>query len=186
MPRHGTTPRVERTALQLLIQRIVVAAGGMEQVGGYKVLVAHGGGDVSTYTLALLRAAQLSIAGRAPKTFQLRVATLRHAGMTQATLDTLQQGYSALFFHDDPRVELLMVENQEVQPFNHQRPASSAGREASQRAMLMVGHLTSGDVRATLCNIREIAEAGADTFVAGSAIFNTPNYEEVKIGRAHV
>jgi ribulose-phosphate 3-epimerase len=25
-------------------------------------------------------------------------------------------------------------------------------------------------------NIREIAEAGADTFVAGSAIFNSPNY----------
>ena len=30
-----------------------------------------------------------------------------------------------------------------------------------------------------VANIREIAEAGADTFVAGSAIFNTPNYEEV-------
>ena len=28
-------------------------------------------------------------------------------------------------------------------------------------------------------NIREIAAAGADTFVAGSAIFNAPNYEEV-------
>ncbi len=27
-------------------------------------------------------------------------------------------------------------------------------------------------------NIREIAEAGADMFVAGSAIFNTPNYKE--------
>ena len=27
-------------------------------------------------------------------------------------------------------------------------------------------------------NIREIAEAGADTFVAGSAIFNTDNYQE--------
>ncbi|OZB19515.1 MAG: ribulose-phosphate 3-epimerase, partial [Rhodobacterales bacterium 34-62-10] len=26
-------------------------------------------------------------------------------------------------------------------------------------------------------NIREIAEAGADTFVAGSAIFNTPDYK---------
>ena len=148
----GHFSRVERTALQLLIQRIVVAAGGTEQVGNYKVLVAHGGGEASTYTLALLRAAQLSIAGRAPKTFHLRVATLRHAGMTQATLDTLQQGYSALFFHDDPRVELLMVENQEVLPFNHQRPASSVGREVSQRAMLMVGHLTSGDVRATLRN----------------------------------
>ncbi len=64
--------------------------------------------------------------------------------MTQATLDSLQHGYSTLFFHDDPRVELLMVENQVVQPFNHQRPASGAGREVSQRNMLMVGHLTSG------------------------------------------
>ncbi|SFV64620.1 Ribulose-phosphate 3-epimerase [hydrothermal vent metagenome] len=27
-------------------------------------------------------------------------------------------------------------------------------------------------------NIREVAAAGADTFVAGSAIFNTPNYKE--------
>ncbi|AZF26844.1 hypothetical protein [Pseudomonas sp. R2-60-08W] len=147
----GHFTRAERTALQLLIQRIVVAAGGMEHVGNYKVLIAHGGGEVSSYTLALLRAAQLSIAGRTPKTFHLRVATLRHAGMTQATLGRLNEGYSALFFHDDPRVEVLMVENQEVQPFNHQRPASSAGREVNQRDRLMIGHLTSGDVRATLC-----------------------------------
>jgi ribulose-phosphate 3-epimerase len=28
-------------------------------------------------------------------------------------------------------------------------------------------------------NIREIAAAGADTFVAGSAIFNAPDYKEV-------
>ena len=28
-------------------------------------------------------------------------------------------------------------------------------------------------------NIREIAEAGADTFVAGSAIFNQPDYKAV-------
>lgn len=148
----GYFTRAERTALQLLIQRIVVAAGGMEQVGDYKVLVAHGGGEVSSYTLALLRAAQLSIAGRAPKTFQLRVATLRHAGMTQDTLEAIHRGYSRLFFHDDDRVELLMVENEQVLPFNHQRPASSRGCEAHQRNMLMVGHLTSGDVRATLCN----------------------------------
>lgn len=103
----GHFTRAERTALQLLIQRIVVAAGGMEQVGQYKIMVAHGGGEVSSYTLALLRAAQLSIAVRAPGTFQLRVATLRHTGMTQATLDTLHHGYGMLFFHDDPRVELL-------------------------------------------------------------------------------
>ncbi len=148
----GHFTRTERTVLQLLVQRIVVAAGGMEQVGNYKVLIAHGGGEVSSYTLAMLRAAQLTIAGRAPKTFHLRVATLRYAGMTQATLDSINQGYNRLFFHDDPRVELLMVENQEVLPFNPQRPASAAGRQVSQRNMLMLGHLTSGDIRATLCN----------------------------------
>ncbi|WP_330211355.1 hypothetical protein [Pseudomonas sp. AM4(2022)] len=148
----GHFTRAERTSLQLLVQRIVVAAGGMEQVGNYKVLIAHGGGEVSSYTLALLRAAQLTIAGRSPKTFQIRVATLRHAGMTQATLDSLNQSYAALFFHDDPRVELLMVENHEVLPFNHQRPASSAAREISQRNKLMIGHLTSGDIRAALCD----------------------------------
>ncbi|PRA27944.1 hypothetical protein [Pseudomonas poae] len=147
----GHFTREERTALQLLVQRIIVSAGGVEQVGNYKVLIAHGGGEVSSYTLALLRAAQLTIAGRAPHTFQLRVATLRHAGMTQGMLDTLNLGYSRLFFHDDPRVELLVVENQEVQPFNHLQPASVSGRETCQRNMLMVGHLTSGDCRATLC-----------------------------------
>ena len=31
----------------------------------------------------------------------------------------------------------------------------------------------------SLANIREIAEAGADTFVAGSAIFNQPDYQAV-------
>lgn len=148
----GYFTRAERTALQLLIQRIVVAAGGMDQVGDYKVLVAHGGGEVSSYTLALLRAAQLGIAGRAPRTFQLRVATLRHAGMTQSTLDSIHRGYTRLFFYDDDRVELLMVDNHEVLPFNHQRPVSSPGCETSQRNRVMVGHLTTGDIRATLCN----------------------------------
>lgn len=148
----GYFNREERTALQLLVQRIVVAAGGMEQVGDYKILVAHGGGEVSSYTLALLRAAQLTIAGRAPRTFHLRVATLRYAGMTEGRLNSLNQGYGRLFLHDDPRVELLMVENQEVLPFNALRPASALGREASQRNMLMVGHLSAGDCRATLCS----------------------------------
>ncbi|MCM2362628.1 hypothetical protein [Pseudomonas sp. SR18] len=148
----GHLNRASRTALQLLVQRIVVAAGGMEQVGNFKVLVAHSGGEVSSYTLALLRAAQLTIAGRAPRTFELRVATLRHAGMTEGHLETINCGYGRLFLHDDPRVELLVVENREVQPFNHHRPASAAGREASQRNMLMMGHLSAGDCRATLCN----------------------------------
>lgn len=148
----GKFSRAERTALQLLVQRVIVAAGGIDQIGDYKVLIAHGGGKGSSCALAFLRAAQLTIAGRAPKSFQLRVATLRHAGMTQTTLDNIQRGYSALFFHDDPRVELLMVENQEVLPFNHLRLVSTAGQYASRRNMLMIGHVTGGDIRASLHN----------------------------------
>ncbi|SUD30985.1 Uncharacterised protein [Pseudomonas fluorescens] len=148
----GYFSRAERTALQLLIQRLIVAAGGIEQIGDYKVLVAHGGGKGSSHALAFLRAAQLTIAGRAPRSFQLRVATLRHTGMTQTALDSIHRGYSALFFHDDPRVELLMVENQEVFPFNHLRPASTGGQDIGRRNMLMVGHMSSGDIRASLCN----------------------------------
>ena len=54
----GYFSRAERTALQLLIQRLIVATGGIERIAGFKVLVAFGGGKDSAYTLAFLRAAQ--------------------------------------------------------------------------------------------------------------------------------
>jgi len=69
----GHFTRAERTALQLLIQRIVVAAGGMEQVGDYKVLVAHGGGEVSSYTLGTAACGATDYRGRAPRTFAICV-----------------------------------------------------------------------------------------------------------------
>jgi hypothetical protein len=144
--------RAERTALQLLIQRLIVAAGGIENIGTYKVLVAFSGGKDSAYTVALMRAAQLSIAGRAPATFNLRVANMRHAGMTSAVMANIHRCYSALFLHDDPRVELLVVDHQYVQAFEPDLPFSSAGREQSRSDMLLGGHLTAGDARTTFCN----------------------------------
>src|SRR3982751_5321081 len=89
--------RAERTALQLLIQRLAVAAGGMENIGHFKVLVNQSGSRDSCYTLALLRAAQLTIAGRSPATFQLRVANLRWNGSSQVSLQNMHRSYSALF-----------------------------------------------------------------------------------------
>jgi hypothetical protein len=144
--------RAERTALQLLIQRLIVAAGGIENIGTYKVLVAFSGGKDSAYTVALMRAAQLSIAGRAPATFNLRVANMRHAGMTSAVMANIHRCYSALFLHDDPRVELLVVDHQYVQAFEPDLPFSSAGREQNRSDMLLGGHLTAGDARTTFCN----------------------------------
>jgi len=133
--------RAERTALQLLIQRLAVAAGGMERMGDYKVLFFHCGSRDSCYTLAFLRAAQLSIAGRAPATFQLRVATQCLHGTSQATLDGIHRSYAALFLYDDPRVEVVMADNREVVPFRNGAPMSAPGRQANRLNMLMVGHL---------------------------------------------
>ncbi|AWM92170.1 hypothetical protein DJ564_15715 [Pseudomonas sp. 31-12] len=132
--------RAERTALQLMIQRLVVAAGGIERIGEYKVLAIQSGARDSCYTLALLRAAQLSIAGRAPATFKLRVATLRTNGASSTALENIHRSFSALFLYDDPRVEVVMVDNREVLPFNHLASVSEAGRESNRLNLLMVGH----------------------------------------------
>ena len=144
--------RPERVALQLLIQRLIVAAGGLERIADYKILLAHGGGKDSSYTLALLRAAQLSIAARSPATFTLRVATFRHPGVTHAVMNNIHRAYSALFLYDDPRVELLMVDRDQVQPFHHQTAISGASRDRHRSTLLMNAHLTAGDCRATFCN----------------------------------
>lgn len=81
----------QKAALHLLIQRLIVAAGGIEHIGGLRIMMAYGGGKDSSHALAFMRAAQLSIAARAPETFTLRVATYRHAGMSSAVLDNIQQ-----------------------------------------------------------------------------------------------
>ncbi|MCI3945887.1 hypothetical protein K0038_02934 [Pseudomonas syringae] len=148
----GYFTRAERTALQLLIQRLIVAAGGIERISGFKVLVPFGGGKDSAYTLAFLRAAQLSIACRSPGTFSLRVANRRHAGMTPAVMDNIHRTYSALFLYDDPRVEMLVIDNQYTQAFEPDLPFSSAGREQNRLDMLLGGHLSAGDARTTFCN----------------------------------
>lgn len=148
----GYFNRAERTALQLLIQRLIVAAGGIERIGSYKVMVAFSGGKDSAYTVAFLRAAQLTIANRSPATFNLRIATSRHSGMTSAVMDNIHRCYSALFLYDDPRTEVLMVDQHYVRPFRVDSPFSAAGRERSRSDLLMAGHLTGGDSRSTFCN----------------------------------
>ena len=176
----GYFRRSERTALQLLIQRLIVAAGGIERISDFKVLVPFSGGKDSAYTVALLRAAQLSIAGRAPATFHLRIANMRHAGMTPAVMENIQRTYAALFLHDDPRVELLEVDHQAVRIFEPGQPMSHVGREQNRSDMLVSGHVSAGDGRTTFCNscylgIAEFFElattwgSGVDAVVSGDS-----------------
>lgn len=137
--------RAERTALQLLIQRLTVAAGSMERVGEFKVLAIQSGSRDSCYTLALLRAAQLTIASRSPKTFRLRVASLRLNGSNPQALANIHRTNNALFLYDDPRVEVLMVDNREVLVFDHTAPVSPAARVTNRTNLLMLGHRRAWD-----------------------------------------
>jgi len=52
-------------------------------------MVAYGGGKDSSYTLAFVRAMQLILFRVHGSTFQLRVATNRHAGMPRAVLENV-------------------------------------------------------------------------------------------------
>ena len=142
----------QRAALLLLVQRIVVAAGGMERLHQFKVLVAHGGGSTSGQCLALVRAAQLNLAVRNPSTFVLRVATYRHSGMSQAVMDNIERGYGALALHDDPRVELLVIDDQQVRLYDSLAPLSAATRLRNRTDLLVNGHLSAGDGRPSLCH----------------------------------
>ena len=147
----GFFSRSERIALQLLIQRLLVAAGGVERIGRYRVMVVHEGGKECAYMLAFLRAAQLSIAGRTPETFMLRIAVLRQPRVTAKLMDRIQAQCSELFMYDDPRVELVLVDEAQISHLGKHRPT---GLERLQPVMertqvLMSGHLTQGDARAT-------------------------------------
>lgn len=181
----GYFKRAERTALQLLIQRLIVAAGGIERISSFKVMVPFSGGKDSAYTVALLRAAQLSIAGRSPSTFNLRIANMRHTGMTPAVMENIQRTYSALFLHDDPRVELLVVDHQAVTVFEPGLPLSLACRDQNRSDMLLNGHVSAGDGRTTFCNscylgIAEFFERAAAWGVGVDAVVSGDSRKEQK------
>ncbi|WP_268796534.1 hypothetical protein [Pseudomonas huanghezhanensis] len=183
----GYFDRAERTTLQLLIQRLIVKAGGIEQIGSFTVLVPFSGGKDSAYTLAFLRAAQLSIASRSMNSFNLRVANMRHAGMTSAVMDNIDRCYCALFLHDDPRVELLVVDHQYVQAFERELPLSIAGLEQNRSDMLLSGHLTADDGQNTFFNSCYLGMAeflglaatwgeGVDAVISGDSLKEQKHY----------
>lgn len=102
--------QAQRASLQLLIQRLLVAAGGPEYIGTFSLQVLQGSDRHSSRLLAMLRAAQLSIALRSPVTFQLRVLVVSLPVADNATLEAHERSFSALFMQDDPRVQLQMIE----------------------------------------------------------------------------
>ncbi|MBA6115257.1 hypothetical protein MXF29_21405 [Pseudomonas sp. NC26] len=142
--------QAQRASLQLLIQRLLVAAGGPEYIGTFRLLVMQGGDRRSARLLAILRAAQLSIALRAPVTFQLRVVVVCVPGVSSALIEHHEQSFNALFMHDDVRVQLQTLEAGVITPFS--RPAAVAAEHwnLSRDAMLLFGHLVDARPEAVL------------------------------------
>jgi hypothetical protein len=137
----GHMSQVQRASLQLLVQRLLVAAGGPEYIGTFRLLVLLGADCHSARLLAVLRAAQLSIAQRAPVTFQLQVVAVCLPAASSALLEQHERVFSALFLHDDPRVQLQMLEAGQVVSFTR-RPYLAAEPWALARdALLVFGHL---------------------------------------------
>jgi hypothetical protein len=116
------------------------------------VLVAYGGGKDSSYTLAFVRAMQLILFRVYGSTFRLRVATNRHAGMPHAVMENVDREYQALRLTGDPDCELLLIDGNEVTPFDVDAPPNADVMRRNRLDILMTGHRTFADGRPTFCN----------------------------------
>ncbi len=142
--------KTQRASLQLLIQRLLVVAGGPEYIGTFRLLLVQGGDRCSARLLAVMRAAQLSIALRAPVTFKLQVLTSCLPANSKAMLEQHERGFDALFMHDDPRVQVQMLEGAAVVPFARQPSGAGPRGQAAGQAMLLFGHVVDARPRALL------------------------------------
>lgn len=116
------------------------------------VLVAYGGGKDSSYMLAFVRLMQILLFQSHGATFQMRVATNRHAGMPKAVIENIHRVYRALKLYEDPEVELLLIDGNNVSLFGRSRPIPSAVIKRNQQDILMNGHRTQANARPTFCN----------------------------------
>lgn len=116
------------------------------------VMVAYGGGKDSAYAVAFVRAVHLALAERHGETFNLRVVTMRHGGMPYQVMLNIDRTYRALGLYGDPDVELLLVEGGRVVPFERDRGMPHRLIAFNRTDLLMSGHRSYGDGRATFCN----------------------------------
>lgn len=146
----GNMSQAQRASLQLLVQRLLVAAGGVEYMGALHLLVVQGNDRGSARLLTLLRAAQLTIALRAPETFRLRVLVVCLPALGNHKLESHERLFNTLFMHDDVRVQLQMIEGGEVVPFSR-RPTPKAERwTLARNALLLFGHMIDARPEALL------------------------------------
>ena len=165
----GHMSQALRASMQLLIQRLMVAAGGVDCLGQFQLLVIHGADRDSALLLSTLRAAQLTIAQRAPQTFRLKVLVASLPAASEAVLDYHERCFSTLFLQDDPRVELLMIQGQHLVPFSRRSQTQHADWIPTRDALLLFGHLNGGAAEALLGSRLHLQMASACNQVLSDA-----------------
>ncbi|MFG2607153.1 PqqD family protein [Streptomyces sp. NPDC048514] len=148
----GYLSEVETAGVKAVGEQIVDAAGGVDGLPEYKLMVAYGGGKDSTYVVAFVRAVQLYLQQSFDRTFVMRVANMRHAGVPQAVMDNIDRVYRALALLEDERVELITVDHTLIRPFERTLPLPERMIAINRVDVLMNGHRSAGDGRPTFCN----------------------------------
>ncbi|GAB4182638.1 MAG: hypothetical protein Tsb002_04190 [Wenzhouxiangellaceae bacterium] len=142
----------EQEAVAATADHVLSLCGNAKSIDQFKLMVAYGGGKDSTYTVAFMRAVQLSIAVRQGRTFILRVANMRHGGVTRAVSMNIHHVYQRLGLLDDSRTELITVDHDQIATFDVNRPLPQRMLDINRQDILMNGHLSGGDGRPTFCN----------------------------------
>ncbi|MFF1481915.1 PqqD family protein [Streptomyces sp. NPDC058301] len=148
----GALPEKDVPAIEECVTELHEALPHKDDLTRNTVMVAYGGGKDSAYAVAFVRAVHLALAERHGATFNLRVVTMRHGGMPYQVMLNIDRTYQALGLYEDPDVELLLIERDRVVPFDRDRSMPHRLVAFNRTDMLMSGHRSYGDGRATFCN----------------------------------
>lgn len=168
-----------------LLNKLAATKG---ELGNKCVLVAYGGGKDSSYMIAYVRLIQLLIFKKLNDTFKIRILTYRHPGVPQATIENIHRVFSALRLYNDPYIEMLLFNEEEVSLFDKDKPIPVFAKNRNRRHVIMTGHLVQGDGRPTFCNacnfsyVNSLVAAAsfnhlnADIFITGDSTSETREY----------
>ncbi|WP_342627339.1 hypothetical protein AAC691_13890 [Nguyenibacter vanlangensis] len=152
-----------------------------------KLLVAYGGGKDSSYTVAFIRLVQLLILRDTGRTFFLRVATNRHAGMPPAVMQNIDRCYQALGIDHDSLCEAFLIDGSVIRPFSVALALPGELAARNRQDILMTAHRTRADARPTFCNACNLSmvssfglaaahEGGVDIIVTGDSRYEQRSY----------
>ncbi|MCW2239650.1 calcium-binding protein [Azospirillum canadense] len=173
--------------VEACLNAILARLPSPENLSTNTLLVAYGGGKDSSYMLAFVRLVQLLLLEQRGDTFKLRISTNRHGGMPSAVMNNIHTVYLRLGIYGDQYVEPLLVDGNEVHPFQVNRKLPAAVVERNRRDILLSGHRTQADARPTFCNACNLSmmnsfglaswyQGGVDLIITGDSIFEQRSY----------